>query len=110
MTEPGLSAARNATPVGATCAGPAGGAAAAGDRQRLGGHEPGPRLPSSPAHRRRRRPLLRGRSIGVVGAGAPSSARRGVRYHAGGVAGLHDRRELGRPQQLSEAEQAALAA
>ena len=33
-----------------------------------------------------------------------------VRYHAEGVAGLHDRPKPGRPQRLSEAEQAALAA
>jgi transposase len=33
-----------------------------------------------------------------------------VRYHAEGLAGLHDRPKPGRPQRLSEAEQAALAA
>jgi transposase len=33
-----------------------------------------------------------------------------VRYNAEGVAGLHDRPKPGRPQRLSEAEQAALAA
>src|SRR5919107_771839 len=33
-----------------------------------------------------------------------------VRYNAEGIAGLHDRPKPGRPQRLSEAEQAALAA
>jgi transposase len=33
-----------------------------------------------------------------------------ARYDAGGLAGLHDRPKPGRPQRLSEAEQAALAA
>src|SRR5918993_432462 len=33
-----------------------------------------------------------------------------LRYNAEGLAGLHDRRKPGRPQRLSEAEQAALAA
>jgi transposase len=33
-----------------------------------------------------------------------------VRYNAAGLAGLHDRPKPGRPQRLSEAEQAALAA
>src|SRR4028119_1857242 len=50
-----------------------------------------------------------------VGRSGSARARRAlrdavVRYNAEGLAGLHDRPKPGRPQRLSEAEQAALAA